>query len=449
LWKYGYYDQIRESDQRMQAAFTEKHYSFLEDTGIKIPVQIDGNPEVLVQVYRLPAEQFGTAPIYLMSTDIPENDHLSRTITHRLYDNNPATRVAQSIVLGIAGGELVDRLGGADVYHMNEGHALPLLFHLKEKLGDWEKVRSQVVFTTHTPEKAGNEERPLDFLNEMRFFKNPLKEAELRDLNQGQKMLNYTLTALRHTRLSNGVSKLHGEVSNHMWKGFSGVPHIISITNAQNQKYWMDADMEKAFEKRKLKTIARRKKEMKQELFKLIADQCGKWFDPQTLTIVWARRFAAYKRADLFFRDALRFRKLIQRSKKPVQIIWAGKPYPRDEAAVETFNQLVQYSQQEANCAVLTGYELEQSRLLKQGADIWLNTPRRTREASGTSGMTAAMNGALNFSIFDGWICEFVDHGQNGFMIPPLEATMPIEEQDQLDCKHMYDILEKEILPLY
>jgi starch phosphorylase len=145
----------------------------------------------------------------------------------------------------------------------------------------------------------------------------------------------------------------------------------------------------------------------------------------------------------------MRFNRLIASSKYPVQIIWAGKPYPLDANAVSVFNHLVTSSRKIRNCAVLTGYELGLSALLKKGADIWLNTPRRPREASGTSGMTAAMNGAVNFSISDGWVIEFAKHGENAFMIPPTDPTLPIDQQDNEDYERMMDILEKEILPLY
>ncbi|MDX2304814.1 MAG: alpha-glucan family phosphorylase [Microscillaceae bacterium] len=449
LWKYGYYDQVRNEDQTLRVQFTEKHYSFLEETGHLIPVTIKNNRQVFVKVYLLKGETFGTAPIYLLSTDIPENDHLSQTITHRLYDNNPATRVAQSIVLGIGGAKLMQELGGADIYHMNEGHALPLVFYLYEKLKNWEDVRKKVVFTTHTPEKAGNEEHYAPFLNEMGFFKNTLTQEQLEEVTHYEASLNYTVTALRNAKLANGVSKLHGEVSRKMWSDQEGICEIISITNSQNKSYWGDKELSQHFEKGNNKAFINRKKAMKTALFQIVADQCGKLFDPDILTIVWARRFAAYKRPDLLLRNNSRFKKLVNRTDQKVQIIWAGKPYPLDNYAINTFNHLVSYTRDLPNCAVLTGYELHLSRLLKYGADVWLNTPRRPREASGTSGMTASMNAAVNFSIFDGWICEFTQHGKNGFIIPPVDETLPEEEQDWTDCQNMYQILEDEIIPIY
>ena len=167
-------------------------------------------------------------------------------------------------------------------------------------------------------------------------------------------------------------------------------------------------------------------------------------------TIVWARRFAGYKRAELITRNHARFEKLLASTKYPVQIIWAGKPYPMDYPAIDEFNNLVHLSKGYKNISVLIGYELGLSKRLKQAADVWLNNPRVPREASGTSGMTAAMNGAVNFSTDDGWIPEFVEHGNNGFVIPKADyANMNVQQQDQYDLDKLYEILEKEMLPLY
>jgi starch phosphorylase len=181
-----------------------------------------------------------------------------------------------------------------------------------------------------------------------------------------------------------------------------------------------------------------------------VADQTGKIFNPDVFTIVWARRFAGYKRAGLITTDEKRFQTLLSNTEFPVQIIWAGKPYPVDHPAISEFNQLVHLSKLYNNVSVLIGYELGLSKRLKQAADCWLNNPRVPREASGTSGMTAAMNGAVNFSTDDGWIPEFINHGHNGFVVPKADyAKMATHEQDQYDLDKLYDILENEILPLY
>lgn len=180
-----------------------------------------------------------------------------------------------------------------------------------------------------------------------------------------------------------------------------------------------------------------------------MADQTGQMFDPEVLTIVWARRFAEYKRPGLLKYDLERFEKMITRVDYPVQVIWAGKPYPFDTNAINAFNELIQMSYKLKNMAVLIGYELELSRTMKKGSDIWLNTPRISREASGTSGMSASMNGSVHFSINDGWHPEFAKDGLNSFTIPEIEHTLPREQQDYHDNKNMMDILENQIIPLY
>ena len=182
----------------------------------------------------------------------------------------------------------------------------------------------------------------------------------------------------------------------------------------------------------------------------MVADQTGKLLDPNVLTIVWVRRFAGYKRAELITRDKHRFEALLNNTKYPVQIIWAGKPYPVDYPAISDFNYLVNLSKNYRNVAVCIGYELTLSKRLKQAADVWLNNPRVPREASGTSGMTAAMNGAVNFSTDDGWIPEFIHQGHNGFVIPKADyANMSVHDQDEYDLHKLYEILENDILPLY
>ncbi|MFZ1526674.1 MAG: alpha-glucan family phosphorylase, partial [Saprospiraceae bacterium] len=392
LWKYGYYDQVRTINGTMKPDYVQKFYSFLTDTGIIFPVEIH-SAIVYVKAYLLKPEVFGSAPMFLLTTDIEQNDAVSRTITNRLYDANEATRVAQSIVLGIGGAKLLDILHlETEIYHMNEGHALPLCFYLYSKYRDLQEVKKRVVFTTHTPEEAGNEQRDFNLLSRMSFF-NGLDDDEVRDiLNIENDTLNYTLSALRFAKIANGVSKMHGEVSNEMWSGYDEICEIRSITNSQNKKYWKDEILESAFENNDVKGLMARKKELKRQLFKVVADQAGKIFDENVLTLVWARRYAGYKRADMIASDAERFLKIVKDTNYPIQIIWAGKPYPEDYSAIDTFNNLYWKTLPLANCAILTGYELGLSAILKKGSDVWLNNPRLYREASGTSGMTAAMN---------------------------------------------------------
>ena len=449
LWKYGYYDQIRKGDQSMDVLFQEKIYRFLQKTDIKFSIEINNHP-VVVKVYFLKPETFGTVPIFFLSTDVPENDYLAQSTTHKLYDSDPAAKIAQTILLGVGGAKLLDELNtDIEIYHLNEAHALSSGFYLYKKYGDINEVKKRLVFTTHTPEEAGNEKHDITLLDKMGFFCGlPLEEVRKITGIKGNNF-DHTVVALRMSKIANGVSRKHGEVANQMWSKYDGICKIISITNAQNQNFWSDKQLYKAAENDELEFIRKRKCEMKKELFTVVADQTGQLFDQQALTIVWARRFAAYKRADLLTYEVERFEKLLENTKYPVQIIWAGKPYPMDYNAISVFNKLVHLSKKYVNIAVLVGYELRLSRLLKNGSDIWLNNPRIPREASGTSGMTAAMNGSVNFSTYDGWIPEFARHGVNSFLIPPVDQSLPIHEQDQLDVQNLYEILEDEILPTY
>lgn len=450
LWKYGYYDQARNQDQTLQVSWMEKIYSFLEDTGIKFQIMVHEHP-VWVKAYYLNPETFNTAPLFLLSTDLPENDYVSQTISHRLYDANVSTKVAQFILLGVGGAKLIDELGfNPDLYHLNEAHAISSAFHLLQKYKSVEKLRQHLVFTTHTPEEAGNEKHDIYLCHKMSYFCG-LSIDEVRKLTGIEDdQFNHSLVALRFAKLANGVSQLHGHVSRDMWKKFPGICPIISITNAQNWRYWSDKQLYRAQEESNDYAFDDRKKYLKKRAFDLVADQTGKLMDPNKLTIVWARRFAGYKRADFLTHDMQRFNALLANKDMPVQIIWAGKPYPLDYPAISQFNNLVHLSKHYDNVAVLVGYELGLSKRLKQAADVWLNNPRVPREASGTSGMTAAMNGAVNFSTDDGWIPEFINQGNNGFVVPKADYNnMTIQEQDDYDLKTLYDILNRQILPIY
>jgi glycogen phosphorylase len=451
LWKYGYYDQARNQDQTLQVTWMEKHYSFLEDTGIKFQINIHDHP-VWVKVFYLNPETFKSAPLFLLSTDLPENDYVSQTITHRLYDANLATKVAQFILLGVGGAKLMDEIGfSPELYHLNEAHGVSAAFYLYQKYGrNKEEVRKRLVFTTHTPEEAGNEKHDIYLCKKMSYFCG-LSVEEVRTLTGiHDDQFNHSLAALRFAKLSNGVSQLHGVVSREMWGKYDGICPIISITNAQNYTYWADKQLYRYMAESNDALFDDRKGHLKRRAFDIVADQTGKLFKSDVFTIVWARRFAGYKRADLITRDIERFNKLMSNARYPVQIIWAGKPYPMDYPAIDDFNQLVHLSKNYPNVAVMIGYELALSKRLKQAADLWLNNPRVPREASGTSGMTASMNGAVNFSTDDGWIPEFVNHGNNGFVVPKADYdSMNTQQQDDYDFEKIYEILQQQILPLY
>jgi starch phosphorylase len=449
LWSYGYYDQGRNEDRSLHVEHTRKFHYFLEDPDITVMVNVNGKP-VHVKVMILPCHVFGSAPMILLSTDIPENDFLSRTITHKLYDGNEETRVAQEIVLGIGGVRALEALNQQiDIYHMNEGHALPLVFELLNRYDSVEELREHVVFTTHTPEKAGNEEHNAHFLAQMGFFNGYSLEVIQKKLQYYDENFSLTVGALKVSKRANAVSKIHENVANEMWKNVEGRCEIIGITNAQNRRFWTDKPLIRALEEHEDYEVIARKKHLKKILFEEVADQTGKVFSPDVITIVWARRFAEYKRPGLLKYDVERFDKLLKNTIYPVQVIWAGKPYPGDVGAINMFNELIELSHSYKNMAVLIGYEIKLSKMLKQGSDIWLNTPRVTREASGTSGMTASMNGSIHFSINDGWHPEFAKDGVNAFSIDTADASLSIRDQDNQDHQAMMDKLENVILPLY
>jgi len=449
LWTYGYYNQARGEDRELAVQFRKKEYAFLQDTGIRYTVMVHGHP-VWVKALFLPGDIFGTVPMFFLTTDIEENDPLSRAITHRLYDQDHMRRIAQYIILGAGGAKLLDELHvDPEVWHLNEAHGLSAAFHLYQKHDSLEEVKKRLVFTTHTPEEAGNERHDFNLLRDFTFFAGVPEEAARRITGIEGAEFNHTLAALRLARIANGVSKLHGEVARGMWKDYSEICPITHVTNAQNKKYWVDRGLEHARARGDIEELRHRKRELKERLFRVVADQTGKLFSPDVLTIVWARRFAGYKRPWLVTKDIRLFRDMLNNHHRPVQILWAGKPYPFDYGAIDMFNELIHITRDHPNATVLVGYELELSRLLKNGADIWLNNPVVTREASGTSGMTAAMNGAINLSTDDGWVCEFARDGENSFIIPRAGDDLSPDERDRHDMLGFYEILNNRALPLY
>lgn len=449
LWKYGYYDQVRKQDQTMDVLFEEKNYGFLKPTNIKFTIKVSRH-DVWVTAYYLPPEIFNTVPLFFLTTDLPENDYLAKTISHKLYDANPETRIASAILLGEGGVKLLEALNwDPEVYHLNESHALPLAFYLYNKYKTPDDVKKRLVFTNHTPEEAGNQKTTMSLLEKMGFFCDiPITEVKAITKTDGDE-LDHTLTALRMSKKANAVSQIHQKTLCEMWMRQKDICDIISITNAQNYSYWHDEDMYQALAQNDDEALLRKKIQGKLNLFEVVADQCGEIYDEKICTIIFAKRFTGYKRADLFFHDMERFRRLVTNKERPVQIIWAGKPYPMDYAAIGVFDKIVDVCKTYTNCSILVGYEFKLSKLLKQGADVWLNVPRITHEASGTSGMAAAMNGAVNVGLPDGWFPEFVRDKINSFVIPCCDISLPEHVQDDTDAASLYQLLETEVLPMY
>ncbi len=448
LWTEGYYDQERDYEDYMSVVFRRKKYYFLKEL-TTVDVRIHDSI-VYAKVFYLDPSIFKTAPIILLSTDIEENDFLARAITKKLYDNDEDTRIKQEIILGIGGAKALDLLKeDIDIYHINEGHAVPLAFYLYSKYGNVEEVKKRFVFTTHTPLKAGNESHHVLKLSHLNFFNGVDTEEAKRITNIYEDDFNLTLAALRLSKKANAVSKLHEKVTKDMWKDYIDTSNIVSITNAQSKRTWASRELYEAVENDEDFEIGAIKKRYKKELFEIVADQTGKIFDEDILTVVWARRIVEYKRPGLLKLEIERFKHLVERQKQPIQVIWAGKPYPFDQYGINMFNELINICSGLKRAAVLTGYELRLSKALKKGADIWLNTPRLTREASGTSGMSAAMNGAVNISTLDGWFVEFVKDGVNSFAIPAVDINLDYEEQDKRDAVNLMNILEDVVVPTY
>lgn len=444
LWSYGYYDQRIDHSGHVEVAYIRKYYDYLTDLDIYAEVESFGE-KIKVKAYRVEPALFGTCPVYLLTTDVEGNSEWARSISYKLYDGDEKIRIAQETILGIGGIKILQAVGyNFDVIHMNEGHALPAAFELLKQFdGDMEQVKKRTVFTTHTPVAAGNEVHWVDTLIQGGFFAGCSREKAVA---LGGENFSLTVAALRMSRIANAVSQLHGLVANKMWEWVDGRCPIRAITNAVNVHYWQDKRIGAA---RTAEELLAAKREMKVELFKYIANKAGKRFDPDVLTITWARRFADYKRAWLILMDKDRLNKLLDENK--IQVIFAGKFHPDDVMGREMFNKILNRSHTLKNVVVLPGYELELSAKLKRGSDIWLNTPLRPFEASGTSGMSANMNGALHLSIYDGWTVEGTFNGINGYTIEydGLDDEMPWEERHWKDHEYMMNTIENDIIPTY
>jgi starch phosphorylase len=371
-------------------------------------------------------------------------------MSHRLYDSNPEASIAASMLLGLGAHRLMNEIGWEpDLYHMNESHALPVAFALHRQLGDAAEARRRLVFTNHTPEAAGNPRSSYSMLQRMGYFGDLSIDIVREVTGQEGPSFDHTLAALQLSRIANGVSRMHVRTLARIWKDAHDICPVIPVTNAQKASYWQDDDFMAAVSTEEPERVRAVKRLRKKQLFDIVADQTGRIMDGSVCTLVFAKRFAGYKRADLFLHRMERFEQLVTQRRWPIQVVWAGKPYPQDYNAIGVFDRIVGLCRRLPNCAILTGYELQLSRILKKGADLWLNVPRVNHEASGTSGMAAAMCGAVNLALPDGWYPEFARHRINGFIIPPCDTDLPEDMQDDMDADSLIDMLEKEVLPMF
>lgn len=456
--------------------------------------------------------EVGRVNLYLMDSDIEENHEEYRNVTTTLYGGDQEMRIQQEIVLGMAGVNLLKTLGlDPTIYHMNEGHSSFLIIELikevmKEKQVSFEMARdivsSKTVFTTHTPVPAGNDIFPLDLVE--RYFKDywdrlGISKEEFFKMGMEPEPkpnvgFNMGILALKVAGKKNGVSKLHGAVSrelfNDVWPEIAADESPITyVTNgihtcswlAQNLKelyneylmpYWQD-HIYQDFVWEKIEEIPNEKLwnahlERKQKLIEVIKEntttrlkrsgyryeeinEITSKLNPNALTIGFARRFATYKRATLLFRDLERITQILNNNDKPVQIIIAGKAHPADKEGQDLIKYIHEISmkpQFKGKIFLLENYNIAMSRYLISGVDVWLNTPRRPMEASGTSGQKASVNGAVNFSILDGWWAEGYNQ-KNGWAIGTNAEYENYEVQDNSDSESIYQILENKVIPAY
>lgn len=499
-WQEAVYQQLDPGQTPIQPITTP------DGQPLKISVNL-ASRMVYARIWRV---QVGRIPLYLLDTDVDDNDPWDRELSARLYSGDSEMRIRQEIMLGVGGVRALRALGiNPAVFHMNEGHSGFLLLEcIREYVAQGmsfqeaaQKTSKHTIFTTHTPVPAGHD--TFSFHMVENYFNGlwdelGISREEFLGLGGHEEewgmAFNMTVLALRLAGQSNGVSKLHGDVSRKMWqevwpltKSVDEVP-ISSITNGVHVPTWIAGEMHGLFDKylgpewrsrhddaaawQKLVDIPDKDfwevhLELKRKLMSFLREHArrrwidgrndptqvltgGTILDPEALTIGFARRFATYKRANLIFRDLERLKAMMLNIHRPVQIVFAGKAHPADDpgkALIQQIYNLVKHNQLGGRIAFIEDYDMHMARYLVQGVDVWLNTPRRPREASGTSGMKAALNGVPNLSVMDGWWVEGYN-GANGWAINGAEFDTH-DEQDEYDAQVLYRLLEEEIVPLY
>lgn len=515
LYPQGYFTQRIDAHGVQQAEYEKVDFS---EAPVTPALDADGN-EVLINV-NLPGRtvyakvwriQVGRVPVFLMDTDVERNAPQDRELSARLYGGDREMRISQEFVLGIGGVRAVRALGYKPaVWHMNEGHSAFLgLERLREKVQQEglsideaiEAVRSNTLFTTHTPVPAGNDTFAFELVEkffwqywgQLNIGRDKFINFASQDLGWGSQY-SMTVLALKLSAYHNGVSELHGHVSRRMWNFLW--PDLLMeetpighVTNGVHTKTWLAPELrelysrflpdnwEKEVDDPASWTAANSipddelwlvHRERKHQLVEFVRDRVARQYlrhgegpqrlevasrllDPEALTIGFARRFATYKRATLIFRDLERIKALLNDPERPVQIVFSGKAHPADEPGKALIRRVYELSQQpefEGKIIFVENYDMNIARHLVAGVDIWLNNPRRPHEASGTSGEKAAAGGVPNFSVLDGWWVEGYD-GENGWAIGEEREYKDEETQDDADAISLYQTLEEEIIPLY
>jgi starch phosphorylase len=457
LWDEGYTRQLIGKAGAVEDHYPKTPRDALRRVEAKLDVTVRGK-KVPLRAWRV--DRYVTSTLYLLE---PEKED-DRWITQRLYGGGEDDRLAQEIVLGVGGVRLLHAIGEpVDVFHFNEGHAVFAGLELlrQHRFGGTSfderiaKLRGHVVFTTHTPVPAGNEEHPLELMRkqsaDLGFTDDELAEI-------GGDPFSMTVAGLRLSRIANGVAELHGETARQMWKNVAHAAPIISITNGVHAPTWQDARIRAALvpdkpRDRQDAELWAAHQQMKTELVAEVAKRTGTYLDADKLLIGFARRAAAYKRADLILHDEKHLKKLFDHG---VQLVYAGKAHPRDTAGKALVKKIVDAAKKHIGHVVFVeNYDMRVGALLTRGVDVWLNNPRRPLEASGTSGMKAAMNGVPNLSILDGWWPEGCEHGVTGWKIgdpDPNDNAFDDKDNARVDKRDrdlLYQVLEKDVLPAY
>ena len=460
LYREGYFKQrIDEEGIQTETYPRFDPYPLLKKLDVRFTLRLRAR-DVWIQVYRFDYVGHGghAVPIYFLDTDVEENIKDDRIISQRLYSGNKDHRILQEAILGFGGTKLLDELGQNDIkkYHMNEGHCSFLVLHLLEKFnGDMEKVKSLCHFTTHTPVPAGH-----DHFSESRvkkLLRGLLSEnLKLPSLVQNGR-LHMTELGLYFSGTANGVSALHGDVAQDQFPW----SNIDFITNGVHHSYWMGSPFKRVYDQYvpewranpecllKIDDIAddviwNAHQERKQYLLGYANSQVSKALDGDTLTIGFARRAATYKRAQLLFHDMDRLESL---GAEKIQVIFSGKAHPKDHEGKEVIRQIVSKSKAmfgKVKIIYLENYNMWLGRMITSGVDVWLNTPLRPNEASGTSGMKATLNGVPNLSVLDGWWAEGCKNGVNGWAVGD-----PEHPDDEKDADHLYSVLENSVIPTF
>ena len=442
LWSEGYTVQRIGADGQPHDDYPPTPRDALEPVAAKVAVTIAGR-EVPLCAWRVTRPL--TAPLYLLEPA----EGRDRWITRRLYGGGAEDRVAQELILGVGGVRLLRALGiEVDVHHFNEGHAaFAGLELMRERMvtgasfaAAWAAVRETCVFTTHTPVPAGNESHELDTLAELGADLGAFTPEQLAAI--GGDPFGMTVAGLRLSRVANAVAELHGETSRRMWADVEGAAPILAVTNGVHPPTWQDPRVRVAYADG---TLWQLHQALKRDLLAEIRMRTGVAMHEDRLLVGFARRAASYKRSDLILSDPAEVEPLL--ADRRLQLVFAGKAHPADGEGKRIIANLVGQARRHPGSVVfLESYDIKLARLLVRGVDVWLNNPRRPMEASGTSGMKAAMNGALNLSVLDGWWPEGCRHGVNGWQIGD---AFEGPGQDEHDRKALYQVLKGEVLATY